>query len=934
MPPRSNIIVILADDLGYGDVSFNGCPDYLTPNIDSLATNGIWCSNGYVTHPFCSPSRASLLTGRYQQRFGHENQPEGDQSNPRLGLPMQELILPQILKPTGYVCGAVGKWHLGTAPNMRPLQRGFDEFFGFLGSGSPYFNASILQNNTLITETAYLTDAFTREGVSFINRHATEPFFLYLAYNAVHVPYDTPPPSYMDRVANISDPERQLYAAMVTALDDGVGQVLHALQAQNLLDKTLIFFLSDNGAPLNNFARNFPLRGGKLTLWEGGIRVPFAVQWTGHLPTHGIYDQPISSLDIVATAAAAAGVSLPTDRDYDGLNVIPFLAGERASPQRTLFWRWFGLGKDGPPGSVDTNYAVRSGSLKLIRQDFSNPELYNLSLDISESQNLALTQPFDLASLKELYTQWETELIAPLWQAPKPWSGMMVLAGDWNAFNKADSTVPWRLTKITAPGAQGTPDGCDWLVNTIHVAATGGDTTPGMHSFVLVAGHNYSTQWGGATININGTSSIPFFSGSALAPPNTISLLDGFYYSFRIIDWTLNVNMTVAVMKTSAPPISISVTGQTPISPTSDNSVVVSMVTSQPKSMEERIYLRWSTDSFITSHVVEAVGSGVNYSALIPAQPEGMAVQYCVTTSTADLLQLKTSGAIDALTLSTSANSKFVVNAATPTPTPSPTPSPTADLKITVTDGKTTIAAGSRSTYTITVANAGPVAVTGASVIDTFPTIFTGVTFTATQSGGATGFTASGSGNIADTVNLPAGGKITYKATGKLSSAATGTLSNTATVTAPAGISDPNTANNIAKDSDLITFKADLKVTITDGKAAATPGTKNTYTLVVTNAGPSNVTGAVIWDTCPAAFTAVIFTATQTGGATSFSATGSGNINDTVNMPAGSKITYKATGTISASATGSISNTATVKPPSSVADPNSTNNSATDTDTL
>src|SRR5437899_11989777 len=228
-PP--NIIIILADDLGYGDVSFNGCPDYLTPNIDSLATNGIWCSNGYVTHPFCSPSRASLLTGRYQQRFGHENQPEGDQSNPRQGLPMQELLLPQIVKPAGYVCGAIGKWHLGTAPNMRPLQRGFDEFFGFLGSDSLYFNASVLQNNTLITETAYLTDAFTREGVSFINRHATEPFFLYLAYNAVHAPYDQPPATYMDRVANITDPQRQNYAAMVVALDDGVGQVLQALQA-------------------------------------------------------------------------------------------------------------------------------------------------------------------------------------------------------------------------------------------------------------------------------------------------------------------------------------------------------------------------------------------------------------------------------------------------------------------------------------------------------------------------------------------------------------------------------------------------------------------------------------------------------------------------------------------------------------------------------
>ena len=181
---QPNIIIILADDLGYGDVSFNGCPDYKTPNIDSLTTSGMSCPSGYVTHPFCSPSRAALMTGRYQQRFGHENQPENDNTNPRLGLPMQEMLLPQMLKPAGYVCGAIGKWHLGTAPNFQPMQRGFDEFYGFLGGQSNYFNAPLLRNNTPVIESQYLTDAFTREAVSFITNHATEPFFLYLAYNA------------------------------------------------------------------------------------------------------------------------------------------------------------------------------------------------------------------------------------------------------------------------------------------------------------------------------------------------------------------------------------------------------------------------------------------------------------------------------------------------------------------------------------------------------------------------------------------------------------------------------------------------------------------------------------------------------------------------------------------------------------------------------
>ncbi len=257
-----------------------------------------------------------------------------------------------------------------------------------------------------------------------------------------------------------------------------------------------------------------------------------------------------------------------------------------------------------------------------------------------------------------------------------------------------------------------------------------------------------------------------------------------------------------------------------------------------------------------------------------------------------------------------------------------------SDLKVTVTDGKTAIAAGQKDTYTIKVTNLGPSNITGVTVTDTFPGIFTGVTFTATQSGGASGFAANGAGNINDTVTMPAGSVITYKATGKVSSAATGTLSNTTTVTAASGVPDPNTANNTATDSDTIKFSADLKVTVNDGKTATVAGAKNTYTIVVNNIGPSNVSGAVINDSFPNTFTGVGYTATPSGGASGFSATGSGDIHDTVAMPAGSKITYKATGTISASAAGPIANTATVSAPSGVTDPNPANNSATDTDTL
>jgi uncharacterized repeat protein (TIGR01451 family) len=274
----------------------------------------------------------------------------------------------------------------------------------------------------------------------------------------------------------------------------------------------------------------------------------------------------------------------------------------------------------------------------------------------------------------------------------------------------------------------------------------------------------------------------------------------------------------------------------------------------------------------------------------------------------------------------------LAIPAPTPCP-PTPTPSPiSADLKVTVNDSKTVIVAGAQDTYSINVVNLGPGTVADALITDTFPTMFTNVSYTATQTGGATGFSASGSGNINDSVNLPAGSKVIYKAKGKLSSAASGSFVNMATIAVPAGVTDPDSGNNSATDSDNIVFKADLRVTVTDGKTAAIAGKKNTYTIVVTNAGPSNVTSATIQDTFPPNFAGVTFMATQTGGATGFTAAGNGDINDTVNLPATSKLIYKATATISASATGSISDTATVT--SDVSDPNMANNMATDSDTL
>lgn len=659
---RPNIVVILADDLGYGDVGFNGCADIPTPNMNSIAANGVLCTNGYVTEPFCSPSRAALLTGRYQQRYGYDFGPTVGATNPRLGLPMTETILPQLLKPAGYVCGAIGKWHLGYVPELYPTRRGFDEFFGFLDAGSHYYNAELFRDETPLVEPQYLTDAFTREGVDFINRHAAEPFFLYLAYNAVHKPYDAPPQIYLDRVSYITDPNRKRYAAMTVALDDGVGQVLAALQANNLLQNTLVFFLSDNGAPIDaasdgDISNNAPLRGYKSNVLEGGVRIPFAVQWTGQLPTGVVFNDPVSSLDIVTTVADVAGVPLPLDRVYDGLDILPYLRGDQASPVRTLFWRFPGLGPDSPDHR-NTIWAVRSGPLKLIverAKDSKPPALYNLDSDIGELQDLAAVQPQDVSALTALYGQWNLDTFPTIFRSNDDNTLLpLVLAGDWNGFNKDDLNPPWNLTKVSAPDLQGTPDAYDWLTNTIHVTPSGGDTNPGQHSFSLIGTGAYSVQWGGVPINIDGVTAIPYFSGNGLGPLNTITFDEG-YYSFRILDLPQPQGnpMYLAVLKTSAPPVTPSRTAQTPANPTPFDSIKVKIATSAPKSAEEHIYVRISTDSFVTSQMIEAVGSGRSYSAIIPPQPAGSLVLYTIMTSTADLTSNSTSDVIDRLTLAT-----------------------------------------------------------------------------------------------------------------------------------------------------------------------------------------------------------------------------------------------------------------------------------------
>jgi arylsulfatase A-like enzyme len=300
---RPNILVIVADDLGFADVGAHGGKDIPTPHIDSIARQGIRFSNGYVSGPYCSPTRAGLLTGRYQERFGHEFNPPGPTpANPAgLGLPLTETTIANRLHDARYKTGIIGKWHLGFTEAYNPINRGFDEFFGFQGPLHSYTNLATAGPNpirrglTPVVETNYLTDAFTREAVSFITRHRQEPFYLQLAYNAVHSPLDAHP-KYYDRFPNISDEKRRRYAAVYAAMDDGVGEVLKALQDTGLDENTLIFFFSDNGGPTSdNTSRNEPLRGYKAQTWEGGIHIPFFARWKGKLPAGRVYTQLLSN---------------------------------------------------------------------------------------------------------------------------------------------------------------------------------------------------------------------------------------------------------------------------------------------------------------------------------------------------------------------------------------------------------------------------------------------------------------------------------------------------------------------------------------------------------------------------------------------------------------------------------------------------------------
>ena len=425
MPP--NIVVLLADDLGYGSVSWYGS-DIPTPHIDSIAASGIGFTSGYMTAPVCNPSRPAVMTGRYQQRWGKElnSQTDGPIGAPRKSLPQRETTIAAALRQAGYVTGAVGKWQMGMAEGYHPLDRGFDSFLG-MASGSRFVDPAwpdariapgheddgasdssgrhrgLVHGREKVPMTEYLTDRLGREGVSFIERNKDRPFFLYLAFHAPHGPIQTID-KYYQRFPEIENETHRIYASMISALDDWVGAVLAALRKHDLEGRTLVIFTSDNGAAKTSDIdgrRNHPLIGHKRNLYEGGIRVPFALQWKGHLEGAVRFEHAVSSLDIFPTALDAAGAD-PSQYSPDGVSLLPHLRGERNGPPHPqLVWR------SGP------NAAVRQGPWKLLVSGGSLARLYNVVDDPGESRDHSAGQPRLVRELQQVLDDWAVDKAEP-----------------------------------------------------------------------------------------------------------------------------------------------------------------------------------------------------------------------------------------------------------------------------------------------------------------------------------------------------------------------------------------------------------------------------------------------------------------------------------------------------------------------------------------
>lgn len=459
-----NILLIIADDLGVNDISFFGNGKVNTPNIDGIGHSGIAFGQAYTASPLCAPSRASILTGRYPQRFGFEYQMhdryltnrleyygfkyfiQGDiwRARPmekvprredieRQGIPPDQFTIADLLKTKGYATGVIGKWHDGWQPENMPRGLGFDEQFGFFDAHTLYapigtegitdqriekdftdkYNwklgrkgwHGIFRNYQRIEEKEHLTDAITRESIAYIKDHKAHPFFLMVAYNAPHTPLQAPD-RYVEMFRDEPDPVKRVYRAMIKQLDDDVGKMLNALAEEGLDSNTLVIFLSDNGAATYTFTTdNKPLRGGKVTNFEGGIRIPMFMRWPGKITAGQIFDDPVITMDVFATISGAAGLPIPVDRQMDGSDLLRYVNNrDSIPPHQNLYWQ------------RGNSRAIRAGDWKVLwNREFGDTLLYNLVKDPGETEDLFQEDPALARQLIRIHSGWSDSLPSPLW---------------------------------------------------------------------------------------------------------------------------------------------------------------------------------------------------------------------------------------------------------------------------------------------------------------------------------------------------------------------------------------------------------------------------------------------------------------------------------------------------------------------------------------